>query len=72
MIGEKQLKSNINYQFLHSQAVQETLRAVAKFFHFYKELSYKHLAGELSNKPQLPKYRKKGGLALITYPKQSC
>ncbi|NET11572.1 MAG: hypothetical protein F6K08_01130 [Okeania sp. SIO1H6] len=44
---------------------------MAESFQFYKELSYKHLAGELSNKPQLPKYQKKRGLGVITYPKQA-
>ncbi|MGD1704302.1 transposase [Dapis sp. BLCC M229] len=65
------LLSNFNYKFLHSRAAQQTLRAVAESFQSYKELSYKHLAGEFSNKPQLIKYRKKGGLAFITYPKQA-
>jgi len=68
---EKNLKSNSNYQFLHSQAAQQTLRGVAESFKSYKELSYKHLAGQLEHKPQLPKYRKKGGLGVITYPKQA-
>jgi transposase len=68
---EKNLKSNSNYQFLHAQAAQQTLRGVAESFKSYKELSYKHLAGELKHKPQLPKYRKKGGLGVITYPKQA-
>ncbi|MGD1809751.1 hypothetical protein ACP6PL_30600 [Dapis sp. BLCC M126] len=67
----KQLKSNFNYQFLHSQAAQETLRLVTESFQSYKELSHQHLAGHLSNKPRLPKYRKKGGLEVITYPKQA-
>ncbi|NES05114.1 MAG: IS200/IS605 family element transposase accessory protein TnpB [Okeania sp. SIO2F4] len=68
---EKRLKSNHNYQFLHSQAAQQTLRGVTESFKSYKELSYKHYLGKLKNKPQLPKYRKKGGLGVITYPKQA-
>lgn len=68
---EKELKSNHNYQFLHSQAAQQTLRGVTESFKSYKKVSYKHYLGELENKPQLPKYRKKGGLGVITYPKQA-
>ncbi len=68
---EKQLKSNHNYQFIHSQAAQQTLRGVTESFKSYKELSYKHYLGKLKNKPQLPKYRKRGGLGVITYPKQA-
>ncbi len=68
---EKQLKSNINYKFLHSQAAQQTLRGVAEAFKSYKELSQKYNQRELADKPQLPKYRKKGGMGVITYPKQA-
>lgn len=68
---EKELKSNRNYQFLHSQAAQQTLRGVAEAFKSYKELSKKYNKGELTDKPQLPKYRKKGGMGVITYPKQA-
>ncbi|WP_293135237.1 hypothetical protein [Okeania sp. SIO3I5] len=65
---EKQLKSNINYQFLYSQAAQQTLRGVAEAFKSYKKLSQKYNKGELADQPQLPKYRKKGGMGVITYP----
>jgi len=68
---EKELKSNSNYQFLYSQAAQQTLRGVAEAFKSYKELSKKYKKGELADKPQLPKYRKKGGMGVITYPKQA-
>lgn len=68
---EKELKSNINYQFLYSQAAQQTLRGVAEAFKSYKELYWKYNKGELTDKPQLPKYRKKGGWSVITYPKQA-
>ena len=65
---EKKLKSNINYQFLYSQAAQKILRGVAEAFQSYKALSKKYNKGELAEKPQLPKYRKKGGMGVITYP----
>ena len=56
---------------MHSQAPQQTLRGVAEAFKSYKELSKKYNKGELSDKPQLPKYRKKGGMGIINYPKQA-
>ena len=68
---EKELKFKINYKFLHSQAAQQTLRGVAEAFKSYKQLSKKYIKGELTDKPQLPKYRKKGGMGVITYPKQA-
>nr|WP_293102043.1 hypothetical protein [Okeania sp. SIO2F4] len=68
---EKKLKSNRNYQFLYSQAAQQTLRGVAEAFKSYKELSNKYKKGELTDRPRLPKYRKKGGMEVITYPKQA-
>ena len=68
---EKRLKSNVNYQFLYSQAAQQTLRGVAEAYKSYKELYKKYNKGELADKPQLPKYRKKGGMGVITYPKQA-
>ncbi len=68
---EKELKSNVNYRFLYSQAAQQTLRGVAEAFKSYQELSKKYDRGEIIDKPQLPKYRKKGGWSVITYPKQA-
>ena len=68
---EKQLKSKINYQFLYSQAAKPPLRGVAEAFKSYKELSKKYNKGELADCSQLPKYRQKGGMGVITYPKQA-
>ncbi|WP_293063066.1 transposase [Okeania sp. SIO2B3] len=68
---EKKLKSHSNYQFLYSQAAQQTLRGVAEAFKSYKELSNKYKKAELTDKSQLPKYRKKGEMGVITYPKQA-
>ncbi|WP_293155172.1 hypothetical protein [Okeania sp. SIO2C9] len=56
---------------MYSQAAQQTLRGVAEAFKSYKELSHKYTKGELTERPQLPKYHKKGGMAVITYPKQA-
>ncbi|MEB3278263.1 MAG: transposase [Lyngbya sp.] len=68
---EKEYKSNKHDQVLYSQAAQQILRSVAECFKSFKELSKKYRKGELTDKPRLPKYRKKGGLCLATYPKQA-
>ena len=68
---EKELKSNIHYQFLCAQAAQQTLRGVAESFESYKQLREKQRQGELHFKPKPPNYRKSGGMATITYPKQA-
>ncbi len=68
---EKEYKTNKHYQVLYSQAAQQVLRSVAESFKSFKELSKKYRKGDLVDKPRLPKYRKKGGLSLVTYPKQA-
>jgi IS605 OrfB family transposase len=64
-------KTNGHYQALYSQAAQQTLVSVAESFKSFQELDKKFKRGELTDKPRLPKYRKKGGLALIAYPSQA-
>lgn len=68
---EKEYKTNKHYQVLHSQAAQQILRSVAESFKSFKELDKKFSFGELKDKPKVPKYRKKGGYTLVTYPKQA-
>ena len=64
-------KKNCHYQFLCAQAAQQVLLGVAEAFNSFRKLMACYLKGEISNKPKPPKYRKSGGLALITYPKQA-
>ncbi|WP_287360487.1 transposase [Moorena sp. SIO3B2] len=68
---EKEYKPNIHYKALHSQAAQQILRSVYESFKSYKELIKAYRKGKIENIPRLPKYRKKGGLALVSYPKQA-
>ncbi len=68
---EKEYKSNRHYQVLYSQAAQQILRSVAESFKSFKELDKKYKKGNLHFKPRVPSYRKKGGLAMVTYPKQA-
>ncbi|OZH53996.1 transposase [Hydrocoleum sp. CS-953] len=68
---EKEYKSNKHYQALYSQAAQQILRSVAESFKSFKELNKKYKKGNLHFQPRIPKYRKKDGLAIVTYPKQA-
>jgi IS605 OrfB family transposase len=64
-------KKNLHYQFLCAQAAQQVLLSVAEAFNSFRKLIACHRKGEIVDKPKPPKYRTKGGLALITYPKQA-
>lgn len=65
-----ELKSNRNYQSLHSQCAQQVLLSVAESFKSFYELEKKARKGELDQRPKLPSYRK-SGLVSCTYPKQA-
>jgi IS605 OrfB family transposase len=66
-----EMKSNIHYKILYSQVAQQSIHSVAESFKSFEELTQKFYTGELQSAPKLPKYRKKGGLAGITYPRQA-
>ena len=68
---EKEYKHSYHYKVLHSQAAQQTLRTVAESFKSYKSLVEAYRQGELDSRPGIPNYRKRGGLATVTYPKQA-
>ena len=68
---EKHYKQNYHYKVLYSQAAQQTLRTVAESFKSYYGLIKAYQKGKLENIPRIPNYRKKGGLATLTYPKQA-
>ncbi len=68
---EVEYKTNKHFQSLYSQAAQQVLRSVAESFKSFKELSKLFNRGELTDKPKLPNYKKSGGMALVSYPKQA-
>lgn len=68
---EKEYKTNNHYKVLHSQAAQQVLRSVAESFASYKKLVKAYKQGEITDRPRVPNYRKKGGLATVSYPKQA-
>ena len=68
---EKHYKNNYHYKVLYSQAAQQTLRTVAESFKSYYGLIKAYQEGKIENRPRITNYRKKGGLATLTYPKQA-
>lgn len=64
-------KNNRHFAALAAQASQQVLGTIYESFKSYRELLKLWKAGELEEKPKLPDYRKKGGLAVVSYPKQA-
>lgn len=64
-------KNNNHYKVLHSQAAQQTLLSVAESFKSYYGLVRAYQQGKILDRPRIPNYRKKGGLAVVSYPKQA-
>ena len=68
---EKVYKDNNHYKVLHSQAAQQILRTVAESFKSYYGLVLAYLEGKIDNRPRIPNYRKKGGMATVSYPREA-
>jgi len=68
---ETEYKTNKHFKALHSQAAQQVLRSVSESFESFKKLKQAFNRGEILDKPSAPKYRKSGGFALVSYPKQA-
>ena len=64
------LKDNPHYKALAAQAAQQTLKTVGESITSYNELVNLYYLNEV-DRPSLPKYRKRGGLASITFPRQA-
>ena len=67
---DKTLKDNPHYKGLAAQAAQQTLKLVGEAITSYNRLVKAYYNGEL-DRPSLPKYRQKGGLAAVTFPRQA-
>ncbi len=80
---DEQLKSNPHFKAMRSQfswmqapgaavtssaCAQQTLHSVVESFTSFRRLNKLYRAGQLHFKPRLPNYRKKGGLAVVSYP----
>ena len=64
------LKSNPHFKAMRSACAQQTLHRVVESFKSYKSLSKLYKSGKLLQKPRLPNYRKKGGMAVVSYPQR--
>lgn len=67
---DKVLKDNPHYKAMAAQSAQQTLKSVGESIVSYNKLVNFYYKGEV-DKPSLPKYRKKGGLAAVTFPRQA-
>ncbi|WAN69104.1 transposase [Moorena producens JHB] len=65
---DKILKTNIHFKAMRSACAQQTLHGVIESFKSYKALSKLYKKGQLADQPRVPKYRKKGGMAVVSYP----
>jgi hypothetical protein len=67
---DKALKDNPHYKAMAAQSAQQTLKSVVESISSYNKLVDLYYKGEV-DKPSLPKYRKRGGLASVTFPRQA-
>ncbi|MEA5471668.1 transposase [Spirulina sp. 06S082] len=65
---DKELKSNIHFKAMRSACAQQTLHSVIESFDSYKELLKLYKEEKLHFHPKPPNYRKKGGMAVVSYP----
>lgn len=67
---DKIFKDNPHYKALAAQAAQQTLKSVGESITSYNGLVNAYYRGEV-DRPSLPQYRKSGGLAAVTFPRQA-
>ena len=67
---DRELKQSPHYKGIAAQAAQQVLKTVGESITSYNGLVKLYYQGEV-DKPSLPKYRKKGGLASVTFPRQA-
>jgi IS605 OrfB family transposase len=65
-----QMKDNPHYKALGGQPAQQSIKSVAEAFASYNRLLSLFFKGE-AERPTMPRYRTKGGLAPISYPSQA-
>ena len=67
---DKVLKDNPHYKAMAAQSAQQTLKSIGESITSYNGLVNLYYKGEV-DKPSLPRYRKRGGLAAVTFPRQA-
>jgi IS605 OrfB family transposase len=68
LLGE--IKHNVHFQAMYSQAAQQTCLSVLEAFKSFKKLNKLFKKGELAEQPNPPKYRK-SEFYTVSYPKQA-
>ncbi|PSB01545.1 RNA-guided endonuclease InsQ/TnpB family protein [Merismopedia glauca] len=63
-----EMKSNIHFNALRSAVAQQTIHEVVESFTSYRKRLALYKKGELKDKPKPPKYKKKGGMNIVSYP----
>jgi IS605 OrfB family transposase len=63
-----QLKSNPHFKALRSAVAQQVLHKVGESFSSYSNLRSMYFRKEVENFPKPPKYKKKGGMSIVSYP----
>ena len=67
---DKALKMSPHYKAMAAQSAQQTLRTVGEAIKSYNQLVGLYYKGEV-DKPRFPRYRKSGGFASVTFPRQA-
>jgi len=67
---DRVLKENPHYKAMAAQAAQQALKLVGESITSYNGLVNLYYKGEV-DRPSLPRYRKRGGLAAVTFPRQA-
>ncbi|NEO45023.1 MAG: transposase [Moorea sp. SIO4A3] len=65
-----ELKNNPHYKAMAAQSAQQTLKSVAESITSYNQLVPLYYKGQV-DRPKLLRYRNKGGLAAVTFPRQA-
>lgn len=68
---ETEYKNHGHFKALYSQTAQQVLRSVYESFQSFKKLKGAFNQGKIADKPRPPKYRRSGGMALVSYPEQA-
>ncbi len=67
---DKALKDSPHYKAMAAQSAQQTLKTIGESITSYNGLVNAYYKGEV-DRLSLPKYRKRGGLASVTFPRQA-
>ncbi|NEO74554.1 transposase, partial [Moorena sp. SIO3H5] len=67
---DKALKLNPHYKAMAAQSAQQTLKAVGESITSYNQLVSLYYKGKV-DRPKLLRYRQKGGLAAVAFPRQA-